>query len=126
MDALEESAGWTRAYLEWMDESVAMALGRGRDLRQRDLFREVMLRMVSRAERDCEQVAQALDRAEHVLEDDCQEWRTLRALGSCDRRRNGAPTPATDEWQGALEELLADMRALESKVLALRSGVRAH
>ena len=126
MDALDEAAGWTRAYLEWMDECMTgVALSGGRDLRRRDVFREAMLLMISRTEHDCEQVAEALERAERMLKDEREGWRAVSALGGCDRRRNDAgPAVSSQGREETLDELVAELHALEAKVLALRPGVR--
>lgn len=130
MDGFDSTPSWARAYLEWMDLAAANPASGGEragaELRRLDVFQQAMLLMASRTEADCLEIAEALRRAERLLEDERGAWQALSALRGCDRRRSRSATAGfPGGWQEELDGVAADIHALAARVLALQSGARA-
>jgi hypothetical protein len=146
-DAGEEFVG---AYLDWIDrprpagarDSLAGNPGRAGDsLGSLDRFREAILLVALHTEFDCMQIVRrvleagdatprtaelamdALRQAERLLDDERCAWRALSELRTSDvlPSRIASQAEFPEDWPYALDAVVADVRALTGKVMALQA-----
>jgi len=146
-DAGEEFVG---AYLDWIDrprlagarDSLASNPGRAGDsLGDPDRFREAILLVALHTESDCMQIVRrvleagdatprtvelamdALRQAERLLDDERCAWRALSELRASDvlQSRVASQPEYPEDWPYALDAVVADVRALTGKVMALQA-----
>jgi len=114
----------------------------GIEIYRPEALREAILLMALRTESECvhvlrqvvdqgdatsrtvELAAEAIAYAERLLEDEQTAWRALTALRSADTRQSSVAWQSdlnNSDWPHALEGVMADVRALTGRVLALHT-----